>query len=44
MLSTCEKELEKKLREEFKVLNFFESKNSSDRSHVDLYLELMAMK
>lgn len=43
MLTECEHELEKKLRDEFKYLDFFKAANSSDRSHVDIYLELVSL-
>lgn len=43
MLTEAEKQLEKKLREEFGYLDFFKCENSSPRNHIDIFLELQAL-
>jgi hypothetical protein len=40
MLKESERQLEKKLKEEFGYLDFFKAKNSSQRDAVDIFLEL----
>ena len=45
MLGHAKSELKKKLKEDFKILTFFEVRNSSpNEDHVDIYLEMIAMK